>query len=264
MGYKQDIQERAEDFIKEHRDEIKTAIVENREFYDVDELTEAVREEEFYFTLGDAVIVLEESSEVEEDTGLWGGKQPEEALQIKAQFTAQHDLEIAVKELYDELKQLFDDLDDPKLGPDADEDAWKADAMDHIIKDWESTLKIEPLKPGSQEEKDALLRWFYWQEKDIGMRSGGPLGSAYIDSRCGSGYTDDSAEFINVDHEVAALLPHLAHKYCRANNGENEGLIDYYLRVHGKFPVDLDKYNPEKPKRKTTKNKKKSKTVVRR
>lgn len=108
MGYEADIKGDAINFIEEHEGEIKEAITEEKEIDDLDELYEALREEEFYFDLSDAVVVIETSDEVEEDSGLWEGQQPEEAIVTKAVFTAQNDLRNKVKEIYDELKENFE------------------------------------------------------------------------------------------------------------------------------------------------------------
>ena len=222
MGYDEDIEQNARDFIEDHEDEITKGILEESEFYDLNELDDAIREEEFYFSLEDAVQVIQTSDNTEEDRGLWEGQQPEEALITKATYTAQNDLRIKIKELYDEMKEAFQnqisELTENKEQPEKPEilDDFKKHLAEVVFSDWKQEDNIEPLTKGSQEELSALQKWLEVNEH-AGMRGGYPLGSSYIDARCGSGYYDmgngmQMCDYIDLDHKVARQVPHLSGK----------------------------------------------------
>jgi len=128
--YYQAIKELADDFISDYRDEIREIIAENKEktdekiwdeIYQNWDLNEKIWEfldstwysflrsdwcEDRKTELSSAVKVIEESNEVETDSGLWEGKEPEDAIITQAFATAENDLYF---ELEDRIKQLIRD-----------------------------------------------------------------------------------------------------------------------------------------------------------
>lgn len=132
--YYKAIKDLADDFLQENEEEIKEIIKENfqrseEEIWDkvyqdwalLDRVWEFVDGEWYSFLrgewcedrkteLGSAVKVIEESQEVETDSGLWEGKEPEEAIIAQAFATACNDLyfelEERIKETIKESKTL--------------------------------------------------------------------------------------------------------------------------------------------------------------
>jgi hypothetical protein len=240
--YDHDIKERARDFIEAHEDEIRELVKEGKDLTNDNEMDDALRGEEFYFDLEDAVVVVQHSDNVEEDYGLWEGeKDPGQALVIQAQFTAQHDLQISVEEIYEEIKQDYEG----KMSGHSEEKADDEDTQDNefatVFQHWRDSFKIEPLKKGSPEEKNAILDWLGWRIRETGWRNGYPLGSSYIDSRCGAGYTSSDggccpAKYIEEDHMTAKLLPHLSGKY-------SDEIKKYYEKKFGKLPKEIKEWD---------------------
>ena len=67
---------------------------------------------------------------------------------------------------------------------------------------------------------ETLSEKIWWVEKwlkesrEVGIRGGNPVGSSYIDARCGTGFGQpDQLAYINFDHEVARKVPDIAGKY---------------------------------------------------
>jgi len=238
MGYKEDIEEYAICFIVEHEEQIKKGIINNLDFEDLNEkeynyLGDLLREREFYFSLDDAVVVIDECEELEEDKGLWEGQQPEEALIIKAIYSAQNDLIVKTDEIYNTLKEGYVNAIE-KLENDKGEkinlnDKNKGEVINNIFKRWEGEREVIPLKNGSIEEKEAIEEWLR-ENKTVGIFGGYPLGSCYIDSRCGSGYDNNSqlANYLDLDRHTVKLIPHLKGKYT------NE-VEEYYKKKFSKY-----------------------------
>jgi len=128
--YYQAIKDLADDFISEYKDELREIIKENKEKTDEEiwdeiyqnwDLNNKIFEfldsawygflrsdwcEDRNTELSSAVKVIEESNEVETDSGLWEGKEPEEAIMGQAFFTAENDLYF---EIEDRIKQMIKD-----------------------------------------------------------------------------------------------------------------------------------------------------------
>ena len=128
--YYQAIKDLADDFISDYGDEIKEIIKENKEkteeeiweeIYQNWDLNDKIWEfldsawysflrdewcEDRKTELSSAVKVIEESNEVETDSGLWEGKEPEDAIMSQAFATAGNDLYF---ELEERIKQMIED-----------------------------------------------------------------------------------------------------------------------------------------------------------
>jgi len=154
-----------------------------------DELFEIMEEHVFnflYYSTLDAAYVLEHSRNVEDDEGLWNGQDPADALRTQAIFTTINDLRESMQEIHESISE---------------DDDYR-----------ESLRDMEPeIEPGSIQEREQLSLWLR-KSTEVGIRGGYPLGSSYIDSRCGYCFTGDRW-YINFDHEVASRLPHWAGKY---------------------------------------------------
>lgn len=209
MTYKDDIREDALGFIEEHEKEIKESIGNEANFYDLDDLMDSLREHEFYYSLEDAVIVLRECDNMEEDSGIWDGLNPEDALVAKAMYSAENDLMAKVKEMYEEIVSEYENL-----SGDGDIESDKVDKAFAIWHDGQEE-EVIPVKPNTPEEKELIENWLRANDK-AGMWSGYPLGGSYIDSRCGCLYNEpEISEYVLLDRKSAKQLPHLSGKYRR-------------------------------------------------
>jgi hypothetical protein len=93
----------------------------------------------------------------------------------------------------------------------------------------EYDAKLEPLEPGSDEERHMIVRWLS-ANAEVGMRGGYPLGSSYIDARCGTGYgMPDQLDYVNLDRELGQRAPHLSGKSSRE-------VETYYEETFGQKP----------------------------
>lgn len=69
--------------------------------------------------------------------------------------------------------------------------------------------EIDLVTPGSEKEKRMIETWFVYND-NAGWQAGMPVGSAYIDGRCGMGYSIPRSKlFVDYDSEFAKSLPHL-------------------------------------------------------
>lgn len=222
MEYNQIIEKEAIDFIIEHEDMFKEAIVDEIEStYDISEFDTALHENitDRAYTLMDAAFVIENSDNPEDDSGMWEGQEPEKALKTQAAYTFRNNVDTEITDQYNELKEEYDTafyeeivtLDKSIVNTNKDVDTDKI--VNQIIVDFKDEQTIEPIETGTQEELHLLKRWIK-RSDEAGMRGGYPLGSSYIDSRCGVGYGQmDQYDYIEFDHMVAKMLPDMAHKY---------------------------------------------------
>lgn len=222
MEYNRIIEKEAIDFILEQEDMFKKAIVDETEStYDIDDFDRTFHENitDRAYTLSDAAFVIENSDNPEDDSGMWEGRKPEEALKIQAAYTFSNDVNTEITDLYNKLKEEYDtafckeqdkiENGDTNTNEDVDIDK----IVNQILVDFKDEQTTEPIKTGTEEELHLLKRWMK-RSDEAGMRGGYPLGSSYIDSRCGVGYGQmDQYDYIEFDHMVAKMLPDMAHKY---------------------------------------------------
>jgi len=122
--YYESINEMADDFVSEYKDEIKEIIKENKDrkpdyifdeaIYQKWDLTDKLHEwldsawygflrsdwcKECVTEFSSCAKLLDESNEVETDSGLWEGQDPKDAIMTQAFFTARIDLYFQVEKL---------------------------------------------------------------------------------------------------------------------------------------------------------------------
>ena len=103
--YQQNVEEKARDLFKENIDSIienlKEGSVDLYEFFD-QPVHEWAENDFIYVDLRDAADILEQSDNVETDSGLWEGQEPRKAIETQAFFTYRNDLMLELKEVAEE------------------------------------------------------------------------------------------------------------------------------------------------------------------
>lgn len=217
MSYRKEIEIEAKDFFQQFADEIKEAISEESEFdyNEIDNLDSMFHETitDRAYSMSDATVILEKCDNREEDSGIWEGQSIERQLSAMAAYSYSNDVWFACVELYNEIKENFEESrDELELEDSEDEEKVRA-ILDGHFEDLTKT-KPEPVEKGSIKEKELVQRWLRMNKEDAGMRGGYPLGSAYIDARCGSGHGMPRVKaYVDFDNEIRYLVPHLAGKY---------------------------------------------------
>lgn len=259
MSVKDDAKGDAKNFLEYNDDMVRESITDgNRSLDDHREFSDKFHEQvvDRSYSFDDALVILKECKNDETDSGLWEGKELEDAIVIKAAFSYANDVRSEISDLYDELKELYDEKlaaleaeyesleERSEAGePLTAEEQAKLDDRDNIVLEqvafneaWEEFQSAEAvieviLAPGSEEEKQALDKWFALADK-AGMFAGYPMGQSYIDARVGSGHgIPEVKDFVDYDHLMSARLPHLAGKapsdvkaYYDANFGNEKGV----------------------------------------
>lgn len=208
MDYQDDIEQEARDFIQGIRDDVVGAMVEGHEWdrNDIDNLDESFDESitDRAYTLQDAAYIIAECENEETDSGLWEGQQPEDAIQTKAAFSFSLDVWFKCEEMYKELIDTYEEAveeRDKKEG-----DATDQELAQSVFDAWEREQTTEPVED-KQEQKRLIERWLHLNE-DAGWFGGYPVGSSYIDARCGSGHgMPNIKDFVDFDHEIALKIP---------------------------------------------------------
>jgi hypothetical protein len=220
VNYQEDVEKEAKDFLAQHEDEFKEAIKEGKDFdyNDIDGLDEWVHEEltDRSYSVTDAAFVIDNSDNVETDRGLWEGQDMQEALQTQAAYTFSNDVFLRAREIFDEIKS---DWEDQKLEGKEDEDFEQEEARektdDHtlnVLFDEAISTKLEPVETGSDDERQLIIKWLNLN-KNAGMWGGYPVGSSYIDARCGSMQsTPEVYDYVQFDHELSQRVPALSGK----------------------------------------------------
>lgn len=220
--YYQDIAKRAEGFVEENEYEIIKALIdEDNCLFDNDSLVEALSCDLPPLTIGDAAVVVEESANPADDPGLWEGLNPMDAIISMGTFTMEQDLREDIDEIYQDMLSDYQDamLEDENEGG-------EDEVAQQIFDEWKMADMPKQKTPGTQEEKSLIERWLR-MSSDVGMRGGNPLGESYIDMRCGTGYSQpDQLRYVNFDHEMANMYPHLRGMYRRH-------VEEYYNKTFG-------------------------------
>jgi hypothetical protein len=112
-NYDSYLQGEAENFFGEYKSDIEEDIKGNKlDVYDYfDERIHEWADTEFSrgIDLVDCALILDQSNNVETDSGLWEGQEPRKAIETQAFFTYRYDLFSAVKYLTEEyLQELLD------------------------------------------------------------------------------------------------------------------------------------------------------------
>jgi hypothetical protein len=226
VRYDSEVHKEAVDFIEEVMDDVVEALKNDENYLmdgDIhDRFFECVTDRSY--TLSDAAFVIENSNNVEEDSGLWEGKDPQDAVEIQAAFTYANDVQAEVEEIYEDLKSTYDDnygeiydelmekhKDDVKADPDDDDYDATDDAEEAAVlftKEYFETEYSDTV-PVITDKKDQIYRIErYLAMADKVSRGGYPVGGSYIDSRCGVGFgMPDEYDYVEYDHETARAIP---------------------------------------------------------
>jgi len=214
-NYEKDVEEDANDFIKEMREYIEKAIADNEcDFDDIKteygDLRDRFHEDiiDRAYSPEDAIFILQNCENEEMDGGLWEGLDWREQLSARAAYTYGNDVWIKIEEIVQELQSR---IDDAEHGNESTDDL-REEIAETVFDAWEQEQTVQPIEKNSQEELELLRSWRYLQNK-AGWWGGYPVGSSYIDSRCGTGHgMPDIKDFVDLDHEMARKLPHIAGK----------------------------------------------------
>jgi hypothetical protein len=234
VRYDAEVRTEAVDFIDEMLDEFIEAMQNEEDYFidgDIDDrLFESVTDRAY--TLSDATFVIENSSNVEEDSGLWEGKDPREALETQAAFTFSNDVRSEIEEIYESIKSEYDEkyseIYDELGAKHIDEDAYDPfeDAMEaasQFAKEYfqeEYHEKTEIIENAG--DKIRMIERYLDLGNHASSWSGYSCGSSYIDSRCGVGYgMPEIHDYVEFDHMIAKAIPDI--------NGKGKSDIRKYL-----------------------------------
>ena len=222
VDYDDEVLKDAVGFLIDHEEMIVKALAKGADFdyNEIDNLDSAWHENivDRAYTSDDAAFVLDNCKEEEGDSGLWEGKDAKEALQCQAAFSYGNDCWWKTDELYRTMKERFDGLmADPSHDKDRDDvtvQAAEAQQAFDVFRD-EQESDLSSVEKGSEEEKSLVGQWLHLAEAAGGYWSGYPVGSAYIDARCGVGFGMPKVfDFVQFDHVLAKRVPWLSGK-CR-------------------------------------------------
>jgi len=216
VNYEADIEKEAKEFFQDtFEEQTKQAIKDGsdwdyNEIEDLDSYWHGTIVDRAY-SAEDAVFILDNCENEETDSGLWESLGWREQLSARAAYSFGHDVWFKCEEIYKEMKADYETQID-ELDEDAKDYDKKAEVLlNEIFEEYTST-KLEPVTKGSQDEKYLIERWISLNER-AGMRGGYPVGSSYIDARCGTGHGQpDAKDYVDFDHEFAQQVPHLSGK----------------------------------------------------
>jgi hypothetical protein len=257
MDYNKDVEEDAFDFLSDIEADIKDAIINGETdiseivcdktgYCDIrDAFHEAVVDRSY--SIEDAAFVIANCEEEETDTGIWEGQEMHQAMQACAAYSYGNDVWVEVERVYDEMVEEFEpsyivvDADgnrhpgNPEKDFPEEEDAqnfirWEVEQtdqkgleviegrgnIDKLWQDYKDDNTTQPIETGGRDELFALQRWVKLNAK-AGTWGGYPLGSVYIDTRCGIGYSmPDVKDFYDCDRITRLQLPSMTGKYVEA------------------------------------------------
>ena len=269
MDYTRDVEEDAFDFLSDIEADIKAAIIngeedisaircdENGYGYIRDAFHEAVVDRAY--NIEDAAFIIANCEEEETDTGLWEGCDMYDAMQRCAAFSYGNDVWVEVESQYEgllgefepswkvvdgvgcDVKEFEDEDEALDWVTENDEDGDKGyeviegrGNIDKIFQDWTDDNTTQPIETGGRDELFALKRWVKKSEK-ASTWAGYPLGSVYIDTRCGIGYSmPDVRDFYDCDRITRLQLPSMTGKYVEAVKeriAELEGMTEKPYKV---------------------------------
>lgn len=233
VDYNDEVRKEAVGFIEEVMDEVVEALRNGDDYLldgDVDDrFFECVTDRSY--TLSDAAFVIDNSNNVETDSGLWEGKDPQDAIEIQAAYTFSNDVHSEVEEIYENLKSTYDDnygevyddlmvrhANDVKADPDDDDYDATEDAEDAAVKFTQEYFEEEygnrvPVVTDKREQIFMLERYLAMAD-NASLWGGYPVGGSYIDSRCGVGFgMPNIHDYVEYDHEIARAIPEIRGKY---------------------------------------------------
>lgn len=212
MDYKEDLEKDAVDFILENEETIGESITSSKDFDKFTEDNEGydlIHEQildNMALTIGDAAYIIENCTNQADDPGMWEGQEPTQAIQTMAIFSYENDIYSEIESKYEELVEIYNNVS--SINQDDERTILKKESDDFkkalsIFKDRYCTKPLET----NQEKITALEQWLRLGGK-AGLWSGFPLGSSYIDMRCGVGYSiPDVKDYNDYDKKVAYLVP---------------------------------------------------------
>ncbi len=234
MQYEKTIEEEARSFLSDHEDMFVEALVDESDFdrNDINDLDQSWHEciTDRAYTVEDANWICSNSDNEETDSGLWEGQDHQTAMSTKAAYTFSSDVWFKCEEIYnEELKEVYDErLEEAEAAYDEAFEAYEDEDNNEVVKEpkevnskeiaeqvfaeFYKSEDIEPFEEGSIQESEILQQWLNSNET-IGMRGGSPVGSSYIDARCGAMYDTPDYDYVQLDREVALRIPRIAHKY---------------------------------------------------
>lgn len=233
VDYEKDVEDEAKGFLADYEDMIKQAIKEGKDFdrNDIDDLDTAFHENitDRAYSPEDAVFILEHCENEETDSGLWEGSDWRDELSARASYSFSNDVWFKCEEIYKQIKEEYEshlatpDTEEEELPEEELPEEEQNKLLDRLFEEHTST-KLEPVEKGSQEEKELIERWLRLNE-NAGLWGGYPVGSSYIDARCGSGHgMPDVKDYVDFDRELAQRCPHLADK-------RKEAVKEYYEKT---------------------------------
>lgn len=232
VDYYDEVQKEAVDFIEEVMDDVVEALKNDDKYLldgDVsDRFFECVTDRSY--TLSDAAFVIDHSNNVETDSGLWEGKDPQDAIETQAAFTYSNDVHSEVEEIYEDLKSTYDDnygevyddlmerhANDVKVNPDDDDYDATEDAEDAAVKFTQEHFEEEygncvPIVTDKKEQIFMIEKYLVMANHV--SRGGYPVGESYIDSRCGVGFgMPQEYDYVEYDHKIARAIPQIRGRY---------------------------------------------------
>jgi hypothetical protein len=232
VDYSDEVRKEAVDFIEEVMDDVIESLKNGEEYLLDGDLNDRFFEcvTDRSYTLSDAAFVIDNSNNVETDSGLWEGKDPQDAIETQAAFTFSNDVNSDVEEIYEDLKSTYDDnygevydelmeehKDDVKADPDDDDYDATEDAEEAAILFTKEYFESEygntvPVVTDKKEQIFMIER--YLTMANTVSRGGYPVGGSYIDSRCGIGFgMPNEYDYVEYDHKIARAIPAIRGMY---------------------------------------------------
>ena len=223
VHYSDEVRKEAVDFIDEMFDEFIEAMQNEEDYF----FSDCSVDDRFFecvgdraYTLTDAAFVIENSDNVETDSGLWEGQDPIDAICTQAAYTFSNDVRIEVEEIYEDVKSeydraysdVYDELADKHSDDedyDATEDAMESAGMqakEYFQNDYHEDVKVVTSVP----DKIRMIERYLALGNNASLWSGYPCGSSYIDSRCGVGFgMPEIHNYVEYDHMIAKAIPEI-------------------------------------------------------
>lgn len=244
MDYDTEIYKEAQSFIYDNEEMIVQALKDDADwdYNDIDNLDSLWHETivDRAYTVADAEYILDNCENEEGDSGIWEGLDYRDEMSARAAYSFSNDVWFKCEEMYNEIKDRMRELVD-------DENVNEDEAAQLAFDEFESNnnVKLSPVEKGSDDELSLIRLWLRMNERDAGMRGGYPVGSSYIDSRCGTGHgMPEVKDYVDFDHEFAQKVPWLSGKYRDVVQNRHDELVelkrkcekvDYsLLTTHGK------------------------------
>ena len=149
-NYKEYIENEAKSFVNEYEnellDEVKNGNTDVYEFINDYRVYEWIDNDFIYVDLIDSAEILEQSDNVETDSGLWEGKEPAEAIKTQAFFTYRNDLSSKVMSMFesvlqDKLDELEERLEELREELKNEQDENNLEEIDNEINEIEEFVK---------------------------------------------------------------------------------------------------------------------------